>query len=899
LLAPGDHFDRYVIEEALGRGGMGDVYRARDTLLERRVALKILRPASEAEKEMETAYLLREARAAAAIDHANAIAIFDVGKVDGAAYLAMELIEGRTLRALITEGKTPVAEKLRWLVCVASALGAAHRRGVLHRDIKPENVMVRDDGVVKVLDFGIARSVSGPLVERQAGAQALPTLTKQGLTVGTPLYMAPEQMRAEKLDARADQFTWGVLAYELLTGKQPWVDATPLRGVSNLLGRETKPIREMVRGVPEAVEEIVQRTLRKRREDRYETIDEVATRLEAVVDAIVVSSMASMPPTRRRPDSKAAAATAASTPVPTAAVKQRLGWFVWGGTALGVAAIAVGIAVAREMQPVPVVTRALPATSAMAPPKNAEALAAYRAGMQAFRDAAVDPALANFERATALDPTFAAAHLRAMLAFGELTPEVREHSNRAMQFRTSLDEHDRALLDAMFPWTDLPENAPETVRRLSALHSKNPRDADYAYNLCHMQVYVGAFADAVSTCVAASAADPGMVVAIRTEGLAHERLGQLREALAANDRCLAISPGAINCLFNTWSIQAAEGMCDDAVASARRLVAQQPDGAWPFTYLANALFASGAPVEAVRDALSHSVVALPAEQQAEYRRGALARLAAATGDFAEWDDFLAQTERTESNNSDEFMHLWLAEQRWALALEEGRTSAAADIANQFLARRAGWTPYALFDSRILALGALRLAGKLSPATFATERTRWLEEDARRPTGTRAGGQWGQNAGYRWVVAFAMSANSKEEAAEALEALPRFLPLPDPVTRATEIDGAIGNVYRLAGRLDEAIPFLRRAARACLVFEFPVEHTWATLHLGEALEATGDRDGACEAFSVVLARWGTTNRPSRGAIVARNGIATLRCDAAPSGPRLHLAAGAGHPPPPNP
>jgi serine/threonine protein kinase len=194
-------FDRYTIEQPLGEGGMGVVYRARDDRLGRRVALKVLRLDAGATPEARTlasARLVREARAAAALDHPNAVSIFDVGEHDGAPFIAMELVAGRSLRAAMGDASVTTQEKLQWLADVARALDAAHRAGIVHRDVKPENVMVRTDGIVKVLDFGIARR-SATAVDPTASTQAsaLHTVTAHGTLIGTPEYMAPEQIKGD------------------------------------------------------------------------------------------------------------------------------------------------------------------------------------------------------------------------------------------------------------------------------------------------------------------------------------------------------------------------------------------------------------------------------------------------------------------------------------------------------------------------------------------------------------------------------------------------------------------------------------------------------------------------------------------------------------------------------
>jgi len=305
-LRPGDTFDRYLIESLLGEGGMGEVYQARDVRLERRVALKVLRKEAADDPDAWNRALvrmLREARAAAALNHPNTVAIYDISEKDGQPFLAMELIDGVSLRQLLGGGAS-TAVKLGWLLDVARALSAAHRAGLVHRDVKPENVMLRSDGTIKVLDFGIARRVNldvdevastqrgagrAPLTPQNAGDRisALPgsadTVTGEGVMVGTPAYMAPEQLRGEPVDARTDQFGWGVLAYELLTGRVPF--GAGLEGVkllSAILSDEPPSLEGIV---PSPVERVLRRTVAKRQADRLPSMDHVVDALAPFVTA--------------------------------------------------------------------------------------------------------------------------------------------------------------------------------------------------------------------------------------------------------------------------------------------------------------------------------------------------------------------------------------------------------------------------------------------------------------------------------------------------------------------------------------------------------------------------------------------------------------------------------------
>jgi eukaryotic-like serine/threonine-protein kinase len=279
MLRPGDAFERYTIEALIGQGGMGCVYRAFDPRLGRRVALKVI--SESATHAAANARLLREARAAAAFDHPNAVAIFDVGELDGAPYIVMELVEGRTLRQAAGDATPSLSTGVAQLSGVARALAAAHQRGLVHRDIKPENVMVRDDGMVKVLDFGIAGRTGGSADSRSATHASLPTLTVDDVKLGTPVYMAPEQIRGDELDGRADQFAWGVVAYEMLAKKLPWRGADALAIMASVLTDPVDGVALDRAGVPRAVARVVLRALEKKPQDRFPSMDELRAALES------------------------------------------------------------------------------------------------------------------------------------------------------------------------------------------------------------------------------------------------------------------------------------------------------------------------------------------------------------------------------------------------------------------------------------------------------------------------------------------------------------------------------------------------------------------------------------------------------------------------------------------
>ncbi len=303
----GQRIGRYVIEAPLGSGGMGQVFRAYDELLRRRVALKLLH-ASDTALEGAQAHeaierILREARMAAALDHPNVVSIFDVGEFEGVAYIVMEFVLGQSLRT-VDLAATDVETRIHWLADAARALGAAHRAGLVHRDVKPENVMVRNDGVVKVLDFGIARqSIDrgeggalatglGPHLEQLPDdlRKTVVGTMENGALVGTPGFMPPELLLHGRSDERSDQFSWAVMAYEVLTGKLPWSNPDEVAALLSAVVFETPaPLLEACPVVPPRFAAGVDRALSKDPAARFES-------MEQLLDAVGATSPRTLAP---------------------------------------------------------------------------------------------------------------------------------------------------------------------------------------------------------------------------------------------------------------------------------------------------------------------------------------------------------------------------------------------------------------------------------------------------------------------------------------------------------------------------------------------------------------------------------------------------------------------------
>jgi serine/threonine protein kinase len=275
-LIVGQRVGHYEILSTLGKGGMGVVYLAEDKRLGRKVALKFL-SASFLNDPDRLRRFEQEARAASALNQPNILTIHEIGETDGRRFIATEYVEGETLRQRLVSGSVTLAESLGIAEQVASALTATHAAGIIHRDIKPENVMLRRDGLVKVLDFGLAK-----LTEQKNSVSEDSTSlvnTKAGLVMGTVAYMSPEQARGLPVDARTDIWSLGVVLYEMLSGCSPFTGATSSDTLVSILEREPKNLTSVSPEIPEALEWIVTKALTKERDDRYQTGRELLTDL--------------------------------------------------------------------------------------------------------------------------------------------------------------------------------------------------------------------------------------------------------------------------------------------------------------------------------------------------------------------------------------------------------------------------------------------------------------------------------------------------------------------------------------------------------------------------------------------------------------------------------------------
>lgn len=269
----GKSIGHYTIEEKIGEGGMGEVYRATDSLLKRDVALKFL-PESMAQDEIARRRFLREARSAAALDHPYICQIHEIGEIDGVDFIVMEFVSGRTLRETLSQGRLPVPECLRLAAEIAEALDNAQEKGIVHRDLKPSNIMLTSGGHVKLMDFGLAKRASSGAQE-DTQQVSVTKLTQQGSTLGTVPYMSPEQLKGEEIDSRSDIFSFGIIFYEMLSGVHPFIKPDVMATASSILQDEPAPLALHRDSISPVIQYLVRKMLAKQPSGRYQAVHEI------------------------------------------------------------------------------------------------------------------------------------------------------------------------------------------------------------------------------------------------------------------------------------------------------------------------------------------------------------------------------------------------------------------------------------------------------------------------------------------------------------------------------------------------------------------------------------------------------------------------------------------------
>ena len=833
---PGTTIGHYQVLDKLGQGGMGVVFRARDTRLGRDVALKVL-PAAVAGDGERRARLLREARSAAAVNHPNIATVYDVGESDGRVWLAMELVEGTTLRGRLASGALRADEALRIARAIATGLAKAHEKGIVHRDLKPENVLLASDGGVKILDFGLAK-LREPVSSDSALGQRQ-TETLEGRVMGTPGYMSPEQAAGRPVDQRTDVYALGVVLHEMLTGGLPG------------LGSGRKPITDA------RIEAIVARCLDPWADQRWPDAGAVGAEIDAA--------------TRHRPPPASAhrvrnsvllaiSALALAVTVAVGALPRLRGAYSSSAAPSAPASAAPALAVTTY-------------TDQPLPPTNVPAARVeYAAGLQSLRDDRSFEAHRHFAKVVDLDPSIALGHLRTALTRSSPEP-VKAELDAAFALRSQLGERDLAVLDALEPTTGRHPDLVLAETRLEAATQRWPLDVE----LLDLIEVLGAPAPEreIELAERATTLDPRDVQAWEVLGRGLASLGRMEEARRAFEHGVSLTRAPSDVMSWLATLDSVEGRCEEMERLGERISDYQPIvGVF---HLEDAKRALGRPRAELEELHRRLRGLRPADELPldDAKDEAIDALIAGRFDVA--NEKLDAWERLISTDlADYYEHLVEGRERIYAAQETGDVTAARTRAREFLERRRLWGWEGVrYNPRLggadLSLWMTRIA---EPSGIREQdRAAWVDERLASHALPFA----------VWAYAWAAPATNVQEALAALDSRehdPRFQPPLDAPFYGGTGEGLpeayAGRVYLLAGRAPEAVPWLRRAVAQCTWATLYVDQMHARLDLGEALEQTGDTKGACDAYADVLSRWGHAVPRSVTADAARDGAKRLHC-----------------------
>lgn len=516
----GDCFDSYRLVRKIGSGGMGVVYLAEDRELKRLVALKLL-PKEILCGQDRVQRFQREAQVASQLVHPNILTVHCVGQNQQFYYIVTEFVDGETLRRKLHDAVLSLQQKLEIIIQIALALGAAHRAGVVHRDIKPENVMIRPDGLVKVLDFGLAKLIETPVFD---DSDANSFETRQNILLGTPNYMSPEQATGDRLDARADLFSLGALVYECLAGKPPFRGAAAHEIIAQIISRNPAPPSASNPQIPPELDVIALKLLAKNPAERFQTADELIVVLRAAIADL--NSANQIPTLAFQPEITA----------PVRAVKTKFDFVrpPFPRAPLAVGAAALLFAILLFVAPLP--------RADFAASPAAQKL--FDAGAAAVRDGAYYKAAKILEDAVAADENFALAHARLAEAWSELdyTQRAQNEMLRARKlqreqqtFWSGVYKSDEAIyfdaIDAM-----VRRDFAEAVKIYGALHRAQPDKAYYLVDLARATEKNEQIAAAIELYEKAAILDQQSATAFLRLGALRNRTGDAARAALDFDR---------------------------------------------------------------------------------------------------------------------------------------------------------------------------------------------------------------------------------------------------------------------------------------------------------------------------------------------------------------------------
>lgn len=567
-LQPGQPIKNYKIISLLGEGGMGKVYLAEDTKLHRSVAIKFL-PSHSIADEQANKRLIREAQAAAKLDHPNICAVYEVGEEAGRSFIVMPYLQGETLDIRMKRKPLDVADALAIAAQVADALAEAHAHHIIHRDVKPSNIVITPRGQAKVMDFGLAKvASSGPgkfKVDGEASTQAV--LTTPGTIIGTIPYMSPEQVHGQPLDLRTDIFSFGVVLYQMLTGQQVFAAETPAGTISAILTKQPAPLSDYLQSCPKELQRIVDKCLDKDRERRYQTMNDVVTDLENVR---IECDNKFLTATKAKPKASSQVAISDAEPYRLSVINRPRTAMVLAGLAVvvifGYAAYLRGF-------------RNAPATNTKSVANDYYLRGKLKVSSEAREDN--DEAIKLLEQAVAADSNFASAYAELARAYNikafyfasdaerkHLTEEAEVNVEKALALNPELPEGHFAR--GLVLWTHAErfphDQAIQSYKRALAL---NPNLDEAHHQLGLVYLHIGLLDKGWEEIEKALAINPANTIARFRLGVTNLYRGNYEEALTVfNSTPLEKSPSlwafqTATALFQLGRAQEAEAIVDD------------------------------------------------------------------------------------------------------------------------------------------------------------------------------------------------------------------------------------------------------------------------------------------------------------------------------------------------